>query len=313
MARQPPAGLFCVAKPAGVTSRAVVDEVSRLTRARRVGHAGTLDPLATGVLLVCLGPATRLVPLAQSLRKHYLARFELGKTSDTDDCTGEVTVVDRAPLPTRAELERLLPRYTGVISQVPPQYSAIKLGGRRAYDLARQGEEAPLEPRPVEVHALRLRSFESPSFELEIECGSGTYVRSIGRDLGRELGCGALMTSLERTAIGHFTLDRAVSLDTLDRQSWRGAMLPPLEVVSHFPRRVCSEADLDLLAEGRPVPVDSLSWPGWEQEAPRADNQVALVSRSGELLAVGEWQAALSVVQPRMVFPESLEAARVSA
>lgn len=312
MARPPLSGLFCVAKPAGITSRAVVDEVSRLTRSRRVGHAGTLDPLATGVLLVCLGPATRLVSLAQSLPKRYLARFELGKTSDTDDCTGQVTVVDQAPLPSRADLERLLPQYTGVIAQVPPQYSAIKRGGQRAYDLARQGQQAPLEARPVEVHALRLRAFESPWFELEIECGSGTYVRSIGRDLGRDLGCGAVMTNLERTAIGHFTLERAVSLDALDRHSWREALLPPLEIVSHFPRRTCSEADLDLLAEGRPVPVDSASALDLTREATGADGQVALVSPSGELLAVGEWQAGPSVVQPRLVFPESLEAARVS-
>lgn len=312
MPRPPLTGLFCVAKPAGITSRAVVDELSRLTRSRRVGHAGTLDPLATGVLLVCLGPATRLVSLAQSLPKRYLARFELGKVSDTDDCTGEVTVVEHAPLPNRDDLERLLPRYTGVISQVPPQYSAIKLGGQRAYDLARQGQQAPLEPRPVEVHALHLRAFESPFFELEIECGSGTYVRSIGRDLGRDLGCGAVMTNLERTAIGPFTLARAVTLESLDRQSWREALLPPVEIVAHFPRHTCSDTDLDLLAEGRPVPLDSNSLAGLTREVTESPLRVALVSRSGDLLSVGEVPPGLSVVQPRLVFPESLEAARVA-
>ncbi|MFN9373409.1 MAG: tRNA pseudouridine(55) synthase TruB [Planctomycetaceae bacterium] len=312
MPRPPLTGLFCVAKPAGITSRAVVDELSRLTRSRRVGHAGTLDPLATGVLLVCLGPATRLVSLAQSLPKRYLAQFELGKVSDTDDCTGQVTVVENSRLPSRDDLERLLPRYTGVISQVPPQYSAIKLGGQRAYDLARQGQQAPLEPRPVEVHALRLRSFESPGFELEIECGSGTYVRSIGRDLGRDLGCGAVMTSLERTAIGPFTLERAVALESLDRHSWREALIPPVEIVSHFPRLTCSDTDLDLLAEGRPVPLDANSRPEWSRESAESPPGVALVSRSGDLLAVGELSAGHSAVQPRLVFPESLEAARVS-
>ena len=312
MPRQPLTGLFCVDKPAGITSRAVVDELSRLTRSRRVGHAGTLDPLATGVLLVCLGPATRLVSLAQSLPKRYLARVELGQVSDTDDSTGQVTVVEHTPLPNRDDLERLLPRYTGVISQVPPQYSAIKLGGQRAYDLARQGQQAPLEPRPVEVHALRLRAFESPSFELEIECGSGTYVRSIGRDLGRDLGCGAVMTSLERTAIGPFTLDRAVALESLDRHSWREALLAPVEIVSHFPRLICSDTDLDLLAEGRPVPLDVNSLPEFNRESTESAPRVALVSRSGDLLAVGELPAGHAAVQPRLVFPESLEAARVS-
>jgi tRNA pseudouridine55 synthase len=311
MARQPLTGLFCVAKPAGITSRAVVDELSRLTRSRRVGHAGTLDPLATGVLLVCVGPATRLVSLAQELPKRYLARFELGKISDTDDCTGQVTVVEQ-PLPSREDLERLLPRYTGVIAQVPPQFSAIKRGGQRAYELARQGQQAPLEPRPVEVHALHLRGFESPSFELEIECGSGTYVRSIGRDLGRDLGCGAMMTSLERTAIGPFTLDRAVSLETLDRESWRGALLPALEIVSHFPRLICSEADLDLLAEGRPVPVDATHVSGLTGAPAEPACRVALVSQAGDLLAVGELPDGQSLVQPRLVFPESLAVARVS-
>ena len=312
MARKPPAGVFCIAKPAGITSRAVVDELSRLARSGKVGHAGTLDPMATGVLLVCLGWATRLVPLAQSLRKSYRARFELGKTSDTDDATGEVTTVTTGPLPDRTQLEALLPRYTGVISQVPPQFSAIKLGGKRAYDLARQGQTAPLEARPVEVHSLVLTAFEAPFFELEIKCGSGTYVRSIGRDLGSDLGCGAVMTALDRTAIGPFSLDRAVALDTLDRQSWRDALLPPLEIVSHLPRHTCTEGDLELLSEGRqlllPATGDAALSPPHAGESPWA-----LVSPGGDLVAMGEMTAGSNVIQPRLVFPESLQAARATA
>jgi len=312
MARKPPAGVFCIAKPAGITSRAVVDELSRLARTGKVGHAGTLDPMATGVLLVCLGWATRLVPLAQSLRKSYRARFELGKTSDTDDCTGEVTTVNGGPLPERAQLAALLPRYTGVIEQVPPQFSAIKLGGKRAYDLARQGQTAPLEARPVEVHSLVLSAFDSPFFELEIECGSGTYVRSIGRDLGRDLGCGAVMTALDRTAIGAFSLDRAVTLESLDHQSWRDALLPPLEIVAHLPRHTCSLTELELLSEGRQLPL-----PASGDVAPpppvAGESQRALVSPGGDLVAVGEVMIGLNLIQPRLVFPESLQAARVTA
>ena len=302
MARSPLAGVFCVEKPAGVTSRHVVDETSKLVRSGRVGHAGTLDPLATGVLVVCVGWATRLVPLVQQQPKRYRAVFELGATSDTDDRTGVVVPTPDAPVPTLEEIENLLPKYTGTILQVPPIYSAVKIAGERSYDLARQGEIADLQPRPVDVHSLRLLDYQHPRLELEMECGSGTYVRAIGRDLGRDLGCGAIMTDLIRTAIGGFTLETAIPLSALDRQSWRTHLRPPLAIVDHFSRFTCGDIELDLLSRGCVLMIDeSVSIPGTD---------VALISQAGELVAVGEFDPTARRIQPRTVFPDAIKFAR---
>ncbi|RPI76843.1 MAG: tRNA pseudouridine(55) synthase TruB, partial [Planctomycetaceae bacterium] len=185
MARRQTAGVLCLDKPKGVSSRDVVNIVAGLARHNRVGHAGTLDPLATGVLVLCLGWATRLVPLLHLQPKRYRAVFRLGATSDTDDVTGTVIESPGSRVPELREIEDLLPRYTGSILQVPPTFSAIHTDGERAYAKARRGEATELAPRPVEVHALRLAAYDYPVLELDVECGSGTYIRAIGRDLGR--------------------------------------------------------------------------------------------------------------------------------
>ncbi len=194
-------GWLVIDKPAGITSSRVVVQLRRATGIK-AGHAGTLDPLATGVLIVCLGPATRLIDVIHRQTKGYRARFLLGKQSDTDDIEGTVTdVVDARPV-TRGDVEHALPRFVGKIAQVPPQFSAVHVQGRRAYQLARAGQEVEIEPREVEVFRLELLSFAYPELEVEIECGSGTYVRSIGRDLGALLGTGAGMSQLVRTRVG---------------------------------------------------------------------------------------------------------------
>ena len=205
-------GVLNLDKPMGLTSRDVVNRVVRLVRPAKVGHAGTLDPLATGVLVVCVGHATRLISLAQEGRKRYLARFVLGQSSDTDDITGQVTQGGDWTGVKLGDLEGLLPQFVGRIQQVPPQFSAIHVQGERAYDLARRGEVVELQPRPVDVFAIRIVSFQAPALELDIECGSGTYIRSLARDLGARLGCGALMTDLRRLGVGPFLSTRAGDL-----------------------------------------------------------------------------------------------------
>src|SRR5262245_35406014 len=197
-------GLLNIDKPAGLTSRDVVSRVQRLVRPQKVGHAGTLDPLATGVLVVAVGPATRLVEYVQRMPKTYQGTFLLGRTSDTEDVEGEVVELDSPPVPTRAEIDAALPRFIGTIEQRPPAYSALKVAGRRAHKLARRGEAVELAPRPVEIHAIELLRYEYPEMELRIDCGSGTYVRSLGRDVAEAVDTGAVMAALRRLAIGPF-------------------------------------------------------------------------------------------------------------
>ena len=199
-------GLLNVHKPAGITSRDVVNRIQRVVRPVKVGHAGTLDPLATGVLVICLGSATRLIEYVQRMPKHYRGTFLLGRKSDTEDIEGEIEVLDAAPQPSIDEIHAALPQFVGTIRQRPPAYSALKVGGKRAYQLARAGQEVQLAARPIEVYSLSLQHYEYPEIVLDIQCGSGTYVRSLGRDLADGLGTGAVMSALERTAIGDFDL-----------------------------------------------------------------------------------------------------------
>ena len=252
-------GLLNVDKPAGMTSRQVVDHVQKLVRPAKVGHAGTLDPMATGVLIVCVGAATRLITRVQQGRKRYVGRFLLGKRSNTEDTDGDVVEGGDWSGVTRAHLEQTLPEFLGTIQQTPPQISAVKVAGHRAYKLARCGETVELEPRPVEVFSLRISMFEPPEFELEIECGSGTYVRSIGRDMGERLGCGAVMSGLNRTTIGRFEQADAVPLGSLNAISLREALMSPLAAVVGLPQRKLDPAEIVWVRQGRPIPWGFIS------------------------------------------------------
>lgn len=173
-----PFGVLIVDKPAGVTSRDVVDRIERLVRPAKAGHAGTLDPLATGVLVICVGQATRLIRFVQQMRKQYQATFLLGRQSETDDIEKDVIAIPDAVEPTRALLDHVLPRFVGEIQQRPPAHSAIKIAGRRAYKLARKGADFELAARTVTIHQIDVRRYEYPELELAIECGSGTYIRA---------------------------------------------------------------------------------------------------------------------------------------
>jgi tRNA pseudouridine55 synthase len=246
-------GLLNINKPRGVTSRDVVNHVQAIVRPERVGHAGTLDPLATGVLVVCLGAATRLVEHVQRQRKQYRAAFLLGRTSDTEDVTGNVAALTSPPVPAREEIAAVLPRFVGTIEQVPPAFSALKLAGRRAYDVARAGGTVELAPRRVEVHDIALRDYQYPSLCLDIVCGSGTYVRSLGRDIARALGTEAVMAELQRTAIGAFCVADACELADLRGDSLEAHLLPAARAVADLPAIVLDSGELRELSFGRPV------------------------------------------------------------
>lgn len=228
-------GLLNINKPAGLTSRDVVNQIQRVIRPVKIGHAGTLDPLATGVLVLCLGPATRLIPYVQQQKKLYHGTFLLGLSSDTEDIEGTVTECPPTVPPSRSALDAALPDFVGRIQQRPPAYSALKIAGERAYDLAHRGEKVELPPRPVEIHELQVTRYDYPQLELDIQCGSGTYVRSLGRDLARALGTDAVMSALVRQGIGDFRIHDAISTDTLiDRDAVRSHLLPPVQAVTEL-------------------------------------------------------------------------------
>jgi len=243
-------GFLNVNKPQGITSREVVDRVQRLVRPVKVGHAGTLDPLATGVLVVCLGPATRLVPYVQQQAKCYRATFLLGRRSETDDVDGDVIELPGAIRPSHAQLVAALPQFVGDIRQRPPDYAAVKIRGRRAYDLARRGHPVQLAERPVSVYELTLRAFEYPELQLDIRCGSGTYVRALGRDIARELGTTAVMSALVRTSIGGFRIEDAVPADELNASHVATQIVPATRGVDHLPQVEVDHDDLERLRKG---------------------------------------------------------------
>jgi tRNA pseudouridine55 synthase len=268
-------GLLNIRKPYDVTSRDVVNHVQRLVRPARAGHAGTLDPLATGVLVVCVGTATRLIEFVQELPKSYSATFLLGRESETEDVEAPVTVLDDPPVPTRAELDAVLARFTGEILQRPPASSALKVQGRRAYALARRGQPVSLPPRPVTIRRLTILEYDYPAIRLSIECGSGTYIRSLGRDIAEALGTAAVMSALERTAIGPFTLGEACPLAELTGETLAVRLLPAIAAVQHFPRLTVGPTQVEEIAHGRTLPG---TLPAGARYAAAVDQQGALVA-----------------------------------
>lgn len=250
-------GLLVLNKPSGVTSRRVVDQVQRLVRPAKVGHAGTLDPLASGVLVVGLGQATRLMEYVQELPKQYKGTFLLGRSSTTEDIEGEVTLLADAVQPAREDIERAADSLRGPIEQRPPAFSALKVGGRRAYDLARQGQAPELAPRGVRIERLVVTRYEYPELDLDVECSSGTYVRSLGRDLAERAGSAAVMSALVRTAIGAFRLEESVDPDQLTRDNLTGHLRDPiLAVRGLMPEVALSDMDVERVGRGLPVSLD---------------------------------------------------------
>lgn len=219
-------GLLVVDKPGGLTSRAAVNRVqSWFPKRAKIGHTGTLDPLATGVLVLCIGAATKLASVVQGMGKSYTTRFRLGARSDTDDVDGMVVETPDAMAVAEEAVRAELARFVGTIEQTPPAFSAVKLGGRRAHDLARTGQDVVIAPRPVRVDRIELVAYEWPFVDVTIDCGKGTYVRSIARDLGDRLGVGGLVETLRRTRVGPFTADQGVGLD-VDPSAARERLLP---------------------------------------------------------------------------------------
>jgi tRNA pseudouridine55 synthase len=313
-------GWLVLDKPVGMTSTHAVSVVKRLFQAKRAGHAGTLDPLASGLLPIALGEATKTVPFVMDGRKVYRFTVRWGEERDTDDAEGRVTATS-AERPSADAIRALLPRFTGLIAQVPPRFSAVKIDGERAYDLARDGVVVELEPRPVEIHRLDLVETPDPDHAvLAAECGKGTYVRALARDMGRTLGCFGHVAALRRTAVGPFSEDMALSLEALQRTAQppgdgqpageakvpagetkapgagNVAELPPLlpveAALAALPALRVSPADAGRLARGQAVLLRG-------RDAPVMEGWVA-VSAHGSLLALAEVEK--GELRPRRIF-----------
>ena len=274
-----PNGIVIIDKPAGWTSMDVCAKLRGILQERRIGHGGTLDPMATGVLPVFVGNATKAVEFADKSDKEYIAGLRLGLTTNTQDTTGEILETRPAGVG-REELEAALSRFTGPIEQIPPMYSAVKIGGKKLYELARKGQEVERRPRPVTIHALEvLEQAGEAEYLLRVRCSKGTYVRTLCHDVGQVLGCGGCMSGLRRTMAAGFTLADAVTLEQVGEQG--AALLRPVDgLFAAYPAcHITNPGQERLCRNGNPLPAPGLT-PG----------QYRVYGREGEFLCLSRWE-----------------------
>jgi tRNA pseudouridine55 synthase len=300
MTPTPPHGLLVLDKPRGLTSREAVDRAQRwFPRGTRLGHTGTLDPLATGVLVLCVGSATRLTEYVQDMAKTYRAGVLLGARSDTDDADGRVTPVAVATPPDLRAVRARLDGFLGAIDQVPPAYSAAKVTGRRAYDLARRGKEVTLQPRTVRIDAAEILSYAWPRLELEVRCGKGTYIRALARDLGERLGCGGLIESLRRTRVGPFAAEDAVPLDA-DPPAALARLLPLSAAAADLPRVEVAPPEAARLRNGQPARPGRLAP---QPPLPAGGGEVAVFGPRETLVGIAWLDGSSRSLRPVKILP----------
>jgi tRNA pseudouridine55 synthase len=291
---EPLTGILNLDKPPALTSHDVVNMVRRIAGQKQVGHAGTLDPAATGVLLVCLGKATRVAEYLMAGRKRYRARITLGITTDTDDAEGQILSTSECPSLSQDDLEAYLTRFVGSIQQVPPTYSAIKKQGEAAYKKARRGEAVSLEPRLVEIDEIVLLDWTPPQLVAEVACGPGTYMRALARDLGEAIGCGAHLSSLVRLQSGRFRLQDAISLERAEEAFAHGEeahlLSPPDEALLHVPALILSAEQARAVRHGQWI------------AAPAGKGVSRAYSPDGEFLAILDWDEERGQWHPKKVF-----------
>jgi tRNA pseudouridine55 synthase len=287
-------GVLVVDKPVGMTSHDVVQAVRTGTGLRRAGHTGTLDPRASGVLVILVGPAVRLSEFVSASDKRYQAIIRLGSTTDTFDADGKFTNSDEPVNVTEDQFEKVLNTFIGEIEQTPPPYSAVKVQGRKAYDMARQGEEVELTPRKITVHHLEVLEWAPPEVVIDVHCSSGTYVRSLANDLGNVLGCGAYLVGLRRTKSGRFSLRDATPLRKLQEAfhagNWYQYLIPAAEALAEWPAIELSPDEVEDVRHGHRVKAAPDSQPGMVRGVSTQGELVALMDlmtgESGDL----EWQ-----------------------
>jgi tRNA pseudouridine55 synthase len=293
-------GVLVVDKPVGLTSHDVVNKIRYGTGIRRAGHTGTLDPRASGVLVILVGPAVRLSEFVSASDKRYQAIIRMGASTDTFDADGRfvsppVDVLDIS----EEDFDAKLQTFVGEITQTPPPYSAIKIKGRRAYDMARKGETFEIAPRTINVYSLETLEWAPPEAVVDVHCSSGTYVRSLANDLGNALGCGGYLIGLRRTKSGRFSLRDATPLRKLEEAfqngNWYQYLIPAAEALGEWPAIELTPEQVESVAHGHRIPADPSIVPG-------AKNLVRGVSMAGELISLMELDTASSEWQPKKVF-----------
>ena len=304
-------GALIIDKPEGLTSHDVVARVRRAMGTRRVGHAGTLDPFATGVLVCCIGRATRLVQFLVGLDKEYIGTVRLGYATDTQDDTGkQITPLRSSNDLDLEKLRRVLNQFAGPQLQTPPMFSAKKVAGERLYRAARAGREVEREPVSIVVHSMRLIEDEGPAlnvnedgsrdFSIQVRCSSGTYVRTLANDIGEQLGVGAHLVKLRRTEVGHFRLTDALTLDeveTMERDDLRNALISPSDMLLHLPVVVLDEEETKRVTNGLALSLTNERAAAAEANA----RTLRLCDSKGTLVAVGYFDPAAGLVNPRVV------------
>lgn len=289
-------------KPSGQTSFSVVALVKRLSRERRVGHAGTLDPMATGVLPVCLGQGTRVVEFLLATAKTYRAQIELGVATDTYDASGRVTRRGDASGVDREQLESALASFLGIIQQTPPMYSAVKYKGQRLYQLARAGVEVEPKSRPAQIYHLEIEDWQPPVVTIVVECGKGTYIRSLAHDLGQSLGCGANLKGLSRLSYGPFDLKNSISLSDLEDAFhygyWQHFLHPIDSVLLPWQAMVVSNATEQVIKRGAPLTLEK----GKHLPAGSSEVHCRTYTSDGYLLGVLRFNSRSRQWQPEKVF-----------
>lgn len=289
-------GILILDKPLGLSSNQALQQARQLYRARKAGHCGSLDPLATGVLPICLGEATKFSSYLLGADKTYRASCKLGQTTTTGDAEGEVVGTTSVRV-NEEQLRRTLPLFTGEIEQVPPMYSALKHQGKRLYELAREGKQVERKPRKIKIYRLAFLSYENETLSIEVSCSKGTYIRTLAEDIGAMLGCGAHLTALRRLTVDSFDEQQAVSIETLEKLAQQGEdrldglLLPLSSALSRFPQlQLDASASLDI-THGKRIPLPECEITGL----------CRLISDQGLFLGLGEVSSDAELAAKRLI------------
>lgn len=299
-------GVIAVNKPAGWTSHDVVAKMRKWSRIRRIGHTGTLDPLATGVLPLCLGRATRLAEYLQDRPKEYIAQVRFGIATDTQDVTGQVQEEWEQVRLDPQEVERVVLSFVGQMEQVPPMFSAVKIGGKKLYELAREGIEIERKPRPITIYELEIIEINTdlphPYAKFRVLCSKGTYIRTLCFDIGRKLGVPAAMENLVRTRSGDITLEMCHAIEDIDKKARSGQLqdliIPADRLLTHMPEIKVDEFSEKLASHGQAIRVD----PSLFSSAPLTSPEVRVYSRNNKFLGIFKWIPERQMLSPVKVF-----------
>lgn len=295
-----PSGFLSINKPQNWTSFDVIAKLRRLTGQRKIGHAGTLDPFATGVLVVAFNKARFLIDLVQAQEKVYRGRLRLGQTSDTDDLDGQKTTIKVTKPPKPDKVRASIKKFIGRYQQIPPKFSALKVQGRKMYELARLGLPIERKPRPVIIYALKLLAYDYPHLDLEARVSKGTYIRALARDIGTDLKTGGFLEKLTRTSVGGFTLQDAVDFNDLDKKRWQDLLAPLETVIKNLPKIALTKSQINKITQGQPLVLP-------KNMATNADKStLAVVNPQNRLLMLVLYDKQTNGLKLKKIFDESL-------